>query len=335
METVRIIDSFIKKYMPWLILAALVGGYFMGLDLTKTEIKAIKSSIMPAVIIMIYAMLVTMKMEELKNALIYPKELIYGSILSLLVAPLLMIPLASVFTNNAQLYTGLILASIVPPGGMITYWTGILEANMGLATAIQTVTLLVAIIWVPYGMQFFVGSQVAVNTSVLLIKIVMMVVVPLLLAFVTQKFIVNKFGWKGIVQIKPLSHLISSVLALYIVFIAPLMQAHAIEKHPSLVLLPAVGMLIYYSVAYPFSYYLSLKVFKIPHDKSIPITYGFATKNLSIAMGLAIAAFGPMALLGVVPCILFQMPFASLWFKIFSKMNKKISPETLMEESNV
>ena len=333
METIKRIDSFIKKYMPWLILAALLGGYLLGLNLSKAEIKAIKTSIMPAVIVMIYAMLVTMKMEELKNALIYPKEMIYGSLLSLVIAPLLMIPLASVFTSNAQLYTGLLLASIVPPGGMITYWTGILEANIGLATAIQTVTLLVSIVWVPYGMQFFVGSKVAVNTSVLLVKIVMMVVLPLLLAFITQKLIVKKYGWKGVVKIKPLSHLISSVLALYIVFIAPLMQARAIEKHPSLVLMPAIGMLIYYSVAYPFSYYLSLKIFKIPHEKSIPITYGFATKNLSIAMGLAIAAFGPMALLGVVPCILFQMPFASLWFKIFSKINKKNSLKGVVEKA--
>ena len=323
MDAIRKIDSLIKKYMPWLILLALVSGYLLGLNLNKAEIKAIKVSIMPAVIIMIYSMLITMKMEELKNALIYPKEMLYGSILSLFVAPLLMIPLASIFTNDAHLYTGLILASIVPPGGMITYWTGILEANIGLATAIQTITLLISIIWVPYGMQLFVGSQVEVHTSVLLIKIIMMVVVPLLLAFITQKLIVKKFGWKGIVEIKPLSHLISSLLALYIVFIAPLMQAHAIQKNPSFVLLPAIGMLIYYTVAYPFAYYLSLKVFKIPHEKSIPITYGFATKNLSIAMGLAIAAFGPMALLGVVPCILFQMPFASLWYKIFEKIGRK------------
>jgi len=323
MKLIRIIDSVIKKYMPLFILVCLAGGYFIGLHLSKAQIAGIKSSILPSVILMIYAMLITMKMDDLKDAFVYPKGMIFGSILSLAVAPLLMIPIATVFTKNPQVYTGLLLASIVPPGGMITYWTGILGANMGLATAIQTVTLLVSIIWVPYGMKLFVGSMVEVNTTTLLIKILIMVVIPLVLAYITQKLITRKYSWKGIITIRPLSHLISSLMALYMVFVAMSVQAHLIAKDPALIALPAVGMLIYYSLAYPFSYYFSLKVLKEPHDKAIPITYGFSTKNLSIAMGLAIAAFGPLALLGVVPCMLFQMPFASIWFKIFSRLRPK------------
>jgi len=323
MKLIRIIDSVVKKYMPLFILVCLAGGYLSGLHLSKGEIGFIKSSILPSVILMIYAMLITMKMDDLKNAFIYPKEMVYGSILSLIIAPLLMIPIASVFTKSPKIYTGLLLASIVPPGGMITYWSGILGANIGLATAIQTVTLFVSIIWVPYGMKLFVGSRVDVNTTALLIKILIMVVVPLILAIITQKLITRKYDWKGIVQIKPLCHLVSSLMALYMVFIAPCVQAHTIARHPAIIALPAVGMLIYYSIAYPFSYYLSLKVFRIPHKKSIPVTYGFSTKNLSIAMGLAIAAFGPMTFLGVVPCMLFQMPFASIWFKIFSRLRPK------------
>ena len=249
MRVIQIVDGFIKKYMPLIILAVLALGYGIGLGLSKAEIRLIKSSILPTVIIMIYAMLITMRMDDLKNSLLYPKGLIYGSILSLAVAPLLMIPIATVFTKNAQLYTGLLLASIVPPGGMITYWTGILGANIGLATAIQTVTLLVSIVWVPYGMKLFVGSMVEVNTSTLLMKIVIMVVIPLVLAYVTQKLITHRYGWKGIITVKPLSHLVSSIMALYIVFVAMSVQARLIAKDPGLIALPAIGMLIYYAVA--------------------------------------------------------------------------------------
>jgi len=337
MKDIQVVDAFIKKYMPLIILLVLACGYWLGLGLSKPQVQFIKSSILPSVILMIYAMLITMRMDDLKDALVYPKGMIFGSILSLAVAPLLMIPIATVFTKNPQLYTGLLLASIVPPGGMITYWTGILGANIGLATAIQTVTLLISIIWVPYGMKLFVGSIVEVNTSTLLIKILIMVVIPLVLAYITQKLITRKYGWKGIVTIRPLSHLVSSLMALYMVFVAMSVQAHLIAKDPALIVLPAIGMLIYYSLAYPFSYYFSLKILKEPHDKAIPITYGFSTKNLSIAMGLAIAAFGPMALLGVVPCMLFQMPFASIWYKIFERMHhpdKSEEPIVVANKSN-
>ena len=333
MNFIKTIDGFIKKYMPWIILSVLLLGFWVGQHLTKAEIHLLKASILPSVILMIYAMLITMRMDELKNAFIYPKGMIYGSVLSLAVAPLLMIPIAMVFAKNPHIYTGLMLASIVPPGGMITYWTGILGANIGLATAIQTVTLLVSIIWVPYGMKLTVGNMVHVSTSVLLIKIIIMVVIPLILAYITQKLITRKYTWEGIIKIMPLSHLISSLMALYMVFIAMSVQAHLIYKDPALILLPAVGMLIYYSLAYPFSYYFSIWILREPHEKAIPIAYGFSTKNLSIAMGLAIAAFGPMALLGVVPCMLFQMPFASIWYKIFERMGKKgQEPEIALSE---
>ena len=319
MSVVRSVDAFIKKYMPLLILGVLIAGYLVGLQLSRPVIHAIKSSILPSVILMIYAMLITMRMEDLTKALVYPKEMLYGSFMSLFVAPLLMIPLAMVFAKNPHLYTGLILAGIVPPGGMITYWTGILNANIGLATAIQTVTFLVAIIWVPYGMKLLVGSKVAVDVGLLLNKILILVVVPLVLALITQKLITRKYGWKGIMQIKPLCHLVSSVMALYMVFVATSVQAHTIARHPAVIALPAVGVFIYYLLAYPFSYFLSTRVFRMSFENAIPVTYGFSTKNLSIAMGLAVAAFGPMAFLGVVPCALFQMPFASVWYKVFSR----------------
>lgn len=323
MEWIKKSDELLKKYMPAVIIAVMIIGYFLGLGFSKQTASFIKSLIMPSVIIMIYAMLITMKMEELKNALIFPKEMIYGSLMSLVIAPLLMIPLAYWFTNNPQQYAGLVLAGIVPPGGMITYWSGILNANLGLATAIQTVTLLLSLVWVPYGMKWFVGSQVNVNTALLLNKILIMIVLPLILALVTQKLITRKQGWKGIIKIKPLSHLVSSLMALFMIFVATSVKAPAIAKHPSIIYMPAIGVFIYYMIAYPLSFFLSERLFKMSFENAIPVTYGFATKNLSIAMGLAAAAFGPLTFLGVVPCALFQMPFASVWFKVFSKYNER------------
>ena len=323
MKTIAAIDTFVKKIMPLLVVAVLAIGYFAGLGFTKQTIHTVKALILPGVIIMIYAMLITMRMQDLVNAVKYPKELVLGSILSLIIAPVLMLPMAILFTRNPEQYAGLMLAGIVPPGGLITYWTGILDADIGLATAIQTVTLLASLAWVPYGMKIFVGNKVNVNVSLLFQKILIMVVVPLALAMITQRLIVRKGGWKGVLRIKPLCHLTSSTMALLICFIATSVKAAMISKHPAVIALPAVGALLYYLLAYPLSYFASKRIFKLPHDKAIPLTYGFATKNLSIAMGLAAAAFGPLTLLGVVPCALFQMPLASVWYKIFDKLRVK------------
>ncbi|OQX84372.1 MAG: hypothetical protein B6D63_04835 [Candidatus Latescibacteria bacterium 4484_7] len=333
MKWIKSADGFLKKYLPLVILAVMVVGFLLGLGFSKHQANVIKALIMPSVIIMIYAMLITMKMEDLKDALVFPKEMIYGSVMSLLIAPLLMLPMAHWFTSNPQQFAGLVLAGIVPPGGMITYWTGILHSNLGLATAIQTVTLLVSLIWVPYGMKWFVGSEVNVNIGLMLNKILIMIVLPLVLALITQKLITRREGWKGIVKIKPLSHMVSSIMALFMVFVATSVKAPVIARNPAVIYMPAIGVFLYYLVAYPFAFFLSSRVFKMPFENSIPVTYGFATKNLSIAMGLAAAAFGPMTFLGVVPCALFQMPFASVWYKVFTRYHarKKAGMETVAE----
>lgn len=323
--------------MVLLVFSFLIIGYISGLFFTKHTIITLKTWILPSAFIMLWAIMTNMDAKRFVNVLKYPKELTVGAILSLVVAPLLMLPLAMIFAKNPKIYSGLILAGIVPPGGFLAYWSSVLYADIALAIAIELTTFIIALFWIPYGMKWLVGSKVNVKVSFLFHKIVILLVIPFILATITRWFLTKKNGEQGLKNAQPVLHSISSLMAFFLVFTGTGMKSKMISHHPAMILLPAIGALLYYLIAFPLIYLVSKKLFRYNFNISIPLTYGTGTKNLSIAMGLAATAFGPLTLLGVIVCMLFQMPLAAIWYKIFDKIRVKkesliIAAEEELEE---
>lgn len=314
------INEQVKKQMVWLVLATVLIGFLVGPYFTKAIMKGLKGFILPSAFIMLWASMITMKVEHFTKSFKQPKQLIVGNVMSLIVAPLLMLPIALLFAaKSPKIYAGLVMAGIAPPGGFVTYWSMILNANMGLAVSLTITTFIVALVLIPWGMKWLAGGKVNVDVMFLFKKILILVVGPFILAMGTRWLIIHKKGEKNMKKFKPWFSLISSLMALYLVFAGVSLKAEFLIKNWHILLLPLVGAFLYYLIAYPLSYWILHKVFKFTLFDSIPLIYGTSTKNLSIAMGLSAAAFGPLTLLGVVLCMVFQMPMASMWFKYFSK----------------
>ncbi len=320
---INIIDKFIKKYMIALVLTSLFIGFLFGLNIGKPTILRLKSLLLPSAFIMLWSMMINMDPKKFVDVIKYPKELLIGTTLSLVVSPLIMLPIAMLFAHNPKMYAGLVLAGIVPPGGFTAYWTGVLYADIALAVAIELVTFLVSLVWIPYGTKFLVGGKVNVNVGYLFKDILILIVAPFTLAVITRYSILKIKGKDGLNKIRPGLHLTSSIMAFFLVFAATSMKAKVIYSHPGIIILPAIGAFIYYFIMFPISYYTSTKLLKLKFETAIPLVFGASTKNLSIAMALAAAAFGPMTLLGVVSCTIFQMPFAAIWYKVFDKIRVK------------
>ena len=315
-------DSFVKKNLVWFVLLSLVVGFVAGLFYSKAIINLLKSLIIPSAFLMLWASMIDLQIRKFVDSIKYPKKLLLGNFLALVVAPLMMLPLALIFAKEPKMFAGLMLAGIAPPGGFITYWTMILNANMGLAVSLTLTTFLVSLVWIPYGMKILVGGKVNVNVTMLFKKVLLLVVGPFILAVITRMLILKTKGEKGLKKARPYYHLTSSLMALFLVFSGVSLKSKFILAHTARVILPAGGALFYYLLAYPVTYYLLKWIFKISLDDAIPLVYGTATKNLSIAMGLAAAAFGPLTLLGVVSCVIFQMPLASMWYKVFLRVKE-------------
>lgn len=325
MDIRKIAKGFRKNLTVWT-LVALFGGFLFGLSFPESG-PFLKKLIMPSSFILIYMMCIPLKMTDLVNTVKYPKELLWGLFLSLVIAPLLMWPEARLLVSaHPEVLAGLLLAGVVPPGGMITFWTGILDADISLAMILQIVTFIVSIFWIPLGMKIMAGAYVPIHYLSMLKNLMIIIVGPLILGMITRKLITSKKGERGVVDAMPYFQLISGIFALLLVFIATGIKAKQIMQHPGMIYLPAVAALIYYIVTFYLAGIITFKALRMPYVKAIPLIYGTATKNLSIAMALSVTAFGPQALLGVVACSLFQMPLASIYYKWYYKI--KIKMET-------
>jgi predicted Na+-dependent transporter len=64
------------------------------------------------------------------------------------------------------------------------------------------------------------------------------------------------------------------------------------------------------------------RIFRINEEQSIPLIYENGTRNLSIAMVVAITTFRGEAILGVAACILSQFPVAALFYSILRKSGR-------------
>ncbi len=326
-------NDFLKKNLVWFVLGAVVLGFLIGPNLTKHTLKSMKGLILPSVFTMLWASMINMKVEHFAKSFKQPKKLLVGNIMSLIIAPLLMYPIALIFAaKSPKIYAGMILTGLVPPGGFMPYWTMLLNANMGLAVSLALTTFVFALVFIPFGMKFLAGSKVHVDVMFLFEKILILLVGPFVLAMITRWAIIHKKGEQELNKYKPYLSLLSSLLALYLVFTGVSLKAAFLLKHIQILLLPVVGAFLYYLLAYPFSYYVLHKLFKFPLFDAIPLIYGTSTKDLSVAMALAAAAFGPMTLLGVVMSMIFQMPMASMWYKYYAKQEISEGESIIREE---
>ena len=329
--SIKTVTQKFRAWLPFWTILALVLGFVYG-TLFPHYSKILKSLIIPSSFILIYMMCIPLKMENMVNSIKYPRELLWGLLFSLVLAPLLMWPEARILVaRHPEVFAGLMLAGVVPPGGMITFWTGILDAEISLAMVLQIVTFVVSIFWIPLSMQVLAGAYVPIQYMAMFKNLLIIIVGPLILGMITRRIIMAKKGEKGVVQGMPYFQLISGLFALLLVFIATGVKAKQILQHPGIIYLPAIAALIYYTVTFYLAGIINLKWLKIPYGKAIPLIFGTATKNLSIAMALAVTTFGPQALLGVIACSLFQMPLASLFYKWYLKYKQELNIEPITE----
>jgi predicted Na+-dependent transporter len=61
------------------------------------------------------------------------------------------------------------------------------------------------------------------------------------------------------------------------------------------------------------------RLFKRSYEKAIPLIYENGSRNLSIAVVVAITSFKDQAILGVAACILAQFPISALFYTILKR----------------
>lgn len=285
--------TFIQKNLvftiPIVMGLGLLFGYF------KTDVTFLKPYIIPVTFIMIYPMMVTLNVKSIFKGK-DTKLQVVTQLINFILIPLLVFGIGKIFfVGEAEKFgfwaVGLFLLGVLPASGMTISWTGFAKGNKEAATKMLVFGLIIGSIAAPFYTKVFMGATINVDMVDMFQEIVIFVFFPLLAGLVTQTLGKRKYGellWEN--NFKPKFAPFSAVGVNLIAFIAIALKAKNIFQNPGDLILILIPLILFYFLSY-----LLLSVLgKLLFDRkdAIAMVFGVVMRDLSIALAIAMNAFG-------------------------------------------
>lgn len=284
-------SNYLAKITKNLIIAIpimMVAGFIFGIFFDSGFLKSL---IIPFTFLMVYPMMVNLNIKKVFEGGDL-KAQILTQIINFGVVPFLAFGVgAFFFKDSPYMALGLLLTGLVPTSGMTISWTGFAKGNLEAAVKMTVIGLTAGSIATPFYVKYLMGATIEINFFKVMQQIVIIVFVPMIAGFITRQTLVKKYGIKGFKQnIGPKFPPISTLGVIGIVFIAMALKAKGIASSPQMLLYILVPLILIYA----FNFTLSSIVGKLflSRGDAIALVYGSVMRNLSIALAIAINAFG-------------------------------------------
>ncbi|MDD2274114.1 MAG: bile acid:sodium symporter [Desulfuromonadaceae bacterium] len=278
----------INKNLTLAIPLTMLAGFAYGVSANPAFLKSL---IIPFTFLMVYPMMVTLKIRSVLEGGDIRAQLMTQGI-NFLVIPFVAYGIGRLFfADRPYLSLGLLLASLVPTSGMTISWTGFAKGNLAAAVKMTVVGLILGSLVTPLYIRFLMGAQVDVDMTSVMRQILIVVFLPMAAGYATQRLAVKRYGQKAFQeQLAPRFPGLSTIGVLGIVFIAIALKARTVADNPGLLIVILVPLLLLYM----FNYLLSTLIGKafLPRGDAIALVYGTVMRNLSIALAVAMNAFG-------------------------------------------
>lgn len=278
----------INRNLVLAIPATMLAGFVCGL---LVDPAFMKSLIIPFTFLMVYPMMVTLKIRSVLEGGDTQAQLMTQAI-NFLVIPFVAYGIGRLFfAERPFLALGLLLASLVPTSGMTISWTGFARGNLAAAVKMTVVGLILGSLLTPFYIRILMGTQVDVDLLSVMRQILVVVFLPMLAGYATQRWALKRYGQKVFQeQISPRFPGLSTVGVLGIVFIAIALKARGVADNPALLVTILAPLLLLYLCNYLLSTLIGKAL--LPRGDAIALVYGTVMRNLSIALAVAMNAFG-------------------------------------------
>ena len=297
MKTLKQISNFFGKYMAAIVLIVAAVSLFF-----PNTVSFIKTSYVNYLLmIVMFGMGLTLKLEDFKVVFTRPKDIIIGAIAQFTIMPLLAFLLSLVFKLPPELAVGVILLGTCPGGTSSNVMTYLAKGDVALSVGMTSVSTILAPFATPLLTLLYAGQKVDVNAVSMFVSIVQVVILPIALGF-----IINKFFYKFTNSIKEILPLIS-VLAI-VAIVAAVVSANS-QRLMQVGYLVIIVVVLHNCLGYLLGYLLG-KLFRLNNAKCKAVSIEVGMQNSGLATSLAATHFASMAL-ATVPGAIF-----SVWHNI-------------------
>jgi ACR3 family arsenite efflux pump ArsB len=278
----------LQKRLIWAVPAAMVLGLLWGAWL---PVSALKALVIPLTFLMVYPMLIDLRLPLLFSGS-NPRLQLGAQAINFLVIPFVALAIGRwFFPQQPLLVLGLLLAALLPTSGMTISWTGFAKGNLEAAVQMTVVGLVLGSIATPFYAKALLGAAVEMPLLQVFRQIVIIVLLPLLMGQLTRAVLIAKRGKEHYQKVlKPLFPPFSTLGVLGIVFVAMALQARFIISQPLVLVQMLIPLLLLYAINFGLSTIVAKSLFS--RGDGIALVYGTVMRNLSIALALAMTAFG-------------------------------------------
>lgn len=280
--------AFLKAQLVWSIPSAMLLGLLFGAVYQPTFLKSL---ILPITFVMVYPMMVNLQLKKVFSGGDYQLQLA-TLFINFGIIPLVVFAIGKIFFHdNALAALGLLLAATLPTSGMTISWTGFARGNLNAAIKMAVLGLTIGSLATPLYAKSLMGTVVEIPLVKIFGQVAAIVFLPMALGYATQRLLIRKYGEaKYRQELGKKFPLVSTLGLLGIVFVAMALKANTILANPASLLTLLAPLLIMYGVTYTLGTIVG-KLFFSRND-AIALVYGTAPKNVSIALAIAMNAFG-------------------------------------------
>lgn len=286
MKTLKQISNFFGKYMSVIVLVVAAVSLFFPKSVSFIKTTYVNYLLMTAM----FCMGITLKVEDFKVLFTRPKDIAIGAIAQFTIMPLLAFLLSLAFRLPPELAIGVILVGTCPGGISSNVITYLAKVDVPLSVGMTSVSTILAPLATPLLTLLYAGEKIDVNAVSMFISILQVVILPIVLGF-----IINKFFHKFVEHFKDVLPLISVVAVVAIV--AAVVSANS-QRLMQVGHLVVIVIIIHNTLGYMLGYFLG-KVCKFNNAKCKTISIEVGMQNAGLASSLASTHFAYMALAAV------------------------------------
>lgn len=325
--------SKITKNLVLAIPLMMASGFIFGL---YSETEFLKNLIVPFTFLMVYPMMATLKIKKVFEGGDTKAQML-TQFINFAVIPFVAFGIGKVFfPDKPYMALGLLLAALLPTSGMTISWTGFAKGNLEAAVKMTVIGLTLGSLATPFYVQFLMGAHVEVNIINVIKQIAFIVFLPMAAGYITQQSLIKKHGQKGFQEKwAPKFPSLSTLGVLGIVFIAIALKTKSISDSPQLLLYIFMPLISLYGINYLLSTFTGKLL--LSRNDAIALVYGTVMRNLSIALAVAINAFGSAGSdAALVICIAYIIQVQSAaWYVKFTDRIFGIQTKTFAGTKNV
>lgn len=297
MKALEKVSNFFGKYMALIVLVVAALALFVPASCLWIQTSWVNYLLM----IVMFGMGLTLKLEDFKLVFTRPKDIILGCFAQFLVMPLLAWGLGTLFHLDPALMAGVVLVGTCPGGTSSNVITFLSKGDVALSVGMTSVNTLLAPFLTPAITYFLLRTTVTVDLMSMFMSIIKVVIVPIALGFIINKLF-ERFTRK-IVTILP------SVSVVAICLIVAAVVSHNAEKIMSTGAIVFVVVILHNLLGYACGFGIG-KLLHMSVSKTKAVSVEVGMQNSGLATSLAGTAFPDLAM-ATVPGAIF-----SVWHNI-------------------